>query len=575
MLNRVTAAQAVEEVVAALRAGVDFSAALGTLLGQVRQMLEADEAYIVVREGRGLRLVAADGLGAVATGAALPPNAGLEFLAMSQAEPLVLVDASRHDAYRDSFGHSRPVGAFVACPMVSRGETIGVIVATRFAPGRFGGSDLWWMGLLGGLATVVLEHERGRLAQEHRARQAEVLLDVVSQSGGEPQSLLQRLADTLGRDLGVARVDVLLKDQGSGNLVCLGRSGDDSSPGQPAEVPCGQAGPLDGVLVDGQTYLWTDDQGEASLCAPLHGAGMRSALAAPIVVAGQRRGVLLLSSRASGAFAAEDQAFALVLAARIGVLIEESELSERRRELDRFLTEAKARQEFVGVVSHELKTPVAVIQAYTDVLLRRAEKAGDSANVDVITRIGEQVDRTLHMIDQILDLQRLEAGLMALEPGRFDLVALARRAAEEMATLTNQHRIVVEATEPVAVVADRRRIEEVVTNLLQNALKFSPSGGEITLRVWREREEAAERACFAVSDQGVGIAPAEQPQVFERFYQGQSRLYRGHVGLGLGLYISREIVRRHGGEIELSSRLGEGATFTFWLPVAGPVDDED
>lgn len=300
---------------------------------------------------------------------------------------------------------------------------------------------------------------------------------------------------------------------------------------------------------------------------------MRSALAVPIVVEGTRRGVLLLATAQPGAFGQEDQAFALVIAARVGVLVQEAELRRRRVELERVEAEAAARQEFVGVVSHELKTPVAVIRAYTDVLLRRAERAGDSANADVLKRVEEQAERMLHMIEQVLDLQRLEAGLMTLETSRFDLTALARRVAEELGSLTGQHEIAVEAPEPVIVVADRRRIEEVLQNLLQNAIRYSPNGGQIRVSVRPEGEDA-DRAIVTVADQGVGISPEEQPHVFERFYQGRNRLYQGHVGLGLGLYISRELLRQHGGDVWLESQPGVGSKFHFSLPVAGPGDFE-
>jgi signal transduction histidine kinase len=229
----------------------------------------------------------------------------------------------------------------------------------------------------------------------------------------------------------------------------------------------------------------------------------------------------------------------------------------------------------VGVISHELKTPVAVIQAYTDVLRRRAEKAGNSADLDVLRRIGDQVERMLHMVDQTLDLQRLEVGLMSLESSRFDLGALASRVVDEMSALTAQHRLTVQidSTLPVMVLADRRRVEEVLTNLLQNAIKFSTSG-VIATRIWQNDSVTEPMAYVSVSDQGPGIAIDQQERVFERFYQGVERLYRGHVGLGLGLHISREIVRRHGGDIRLTSQPEQGATFTFWLPVGGPDSGE-
>ena len=573
MLNRVTAAQAIEQVVASLRAGADASEVLSTLLAQARSMLEADEAHILIREGRSLRLRAAVGSDDFSRHPDLAWGEGVEGLAAARGEAIAVVDATRDACYRAIFSEGHQVGAIVAYPMMMRGEVIGVIAATRRIPGRFSGLDLWWLDLLGGLAGVVIENDRVRRAQERRVRQAEVLLDIVSQSGGEPESLLQRLADTLTRDLDVDRVDVLLLDEDGRNLVCLGTAGAAEPDCKPPAVPIDRGSPLVGVLQTGQPYLWTDVLGDPELRQHLRGGDMRSALAVPIVVEGRRQGVLLLAARQPGAFGPEDQAFALVIAARLGVLVEEAALRRRRSELERAEAEAAARQEFIGVVSHELKTPVAVIQAYTDVLLRRAERAGDAGNLDVLRRIGEQSERMLHMVEQILDLQRLEAGLMALETSRFDLVALTQRVVEEVGSITSQHRLTVEGSGPLPVVADRRRVEEVLQNLLQNAIKFSPNGGNVRITVTHD-ERGGGRAIVAVSDEGIGISPEEQPRVFERFYQGRNRLYQGHVGLGLGLYISRELVRRHGGDMWLESQPGVGSTFYFWLPVAGPDEGE-
>jgi len=568
------AERAIEQITSALRLCASQNEFASTLLAQARKMLGAGEAYIVLREAHSFRLHSADGLPREAQTSNLNWEGTIEGLGAAQASPIVLTDASRYLRFRDPIGRPRPVGAMAVYPIMARGEGIGAIVVTRPTPGDFSASDLRWLSLLAGVAAVVIENERARRVQERRAHQAEVLLDVVAQSGGEPENLLQRLADTLTRDLNVDRVDVLLLDSQRQVLACLGTAtapGEQNCAAEP--VPIANGGALARVLETGQTHLETGGISDPVLQQRFRGTGMRSALVAPIPVEGQRRGVLLLAATEPDAFGSDDQAFALVVAARIGVLIQDAELRKRRREVELAETEASARQQFVGVVSHELKTPVAVIQAYADVLLRRAERAGDKANIDVINRIREQSERMLYMVDQVLDLQRLEGGMMSLEPSRFDLAALARRVAEEMGTLSQKHRLLAPDRGPVYVVADRRRLEQVLSNLLQNAIKYSPAGGDVTVRV-RPDPEKQERALVSVSDQGLGIAPEEQAHVFDRFYQGRHRLHEGHVGLGLGLYISRELVRRHGGEMWVESEPGHGSTFHFWIPRSGPEENE-
>ena len=184
-----------------------------------------------------------------------------------------------------------------------------------------------------------------------------------------------------------------------------------------------------------------------------------------------------------------------------------------------------------------------------------------------MNRVGEQAERMLALIEQLLDLKRIEMGSLPLEFSRFDLADVSRRVIEALQQTTTKHTLVVESNEPLLVRADRRRIEEVLVNLLDNAIKYSPDGGEIRVTISRIVEDGRTQALLQVKDQGVGIAPDEQSHIFGRFYQAGQRLHQGHVGLGLGLYITREIIQRHGGRIWVESRVGEGSVFSFTLPI--------
>jgi signal transduction histidine kinase len=577
MLDRVTAGEAVREAIDVLRARGDLTQALGSILARARAMLNAAEAYILLVEGERLRLRAADGLPVEADQATtLAVGEGIEGLAALQLDNVTVPDAAHHPRFRDWFGRSQPVGAMVAVPVVLRGRVTAVLAATRREPGQFGGADLWWLGVLGGLVGLAIEDDRIYRAQERRTRQAEALNEIGAHAGAGLEGVLPRLAAALVRALGVTQVDLMLADESGQDLVSCG-CGDGTRAGSalgPFErLSLVEGGPLARVYRHGEPLLCVDAQQEAEIARLFAGRAPRSFLAVPVFVGGQTRGVLYLTHDQPAAFDKDDQAFVSIVAARMGALIEAEDLRQRQLALQRAEAEAQARQEFVGIVSHELKTPVAVIQAYTDLLLRRAERAGSDPNADVVRRIAEQAERMLGLIEELLDLQRLEAGLFPLEISHFDLVGVARRVAEGTQTTTKQHRIVVQADGAVPVSADRRRVEEVLQNLLDNAIKYSPGGGKVEVRAQLAAAGTGNRAVVAVTDQGRGIAPREQARVFERFYQGSNRLQRGHVGLGLGLYISREIVRRHGGEMWLESTPGEGSTFFFSLPAAGPEED--
>ena len=575
MLERVTAAQALQGVIGALRGGAGLDEVLATLLEEARAMLEADEAYILLREGGRLRLRAGIGLPPSAAGRSLGPDEGLEGWAISHHEAVVVPAAARDPRYRDAFDRTEPAGAFAAYPLVLRDEAMGVIVAARRAPGRFGGADLWWLDLLGGLAAAVVESDAARRAQERRARQAEILAEIDSPPRGADVAgsvgRFDHLVSALTHGLGADYAAVYLLDSGEKALSRVAAAGEQVAVDWPPQrIDLDRGGPLAGAYRDGAPLLLTSDDPALSAL----GSAVASAVWAPIVVGGEWRGVLLLASRSGDAFTRLDQVFLQVVAARVGMTLEEERLAAHRLELERERAEADARQAFVGVISHELKTPVAVIQAYTDLLLRRAERAGDEANLDILQRIGDQADRMLGLIDQLLDIQRLEAGLFTLEPSRFDLAALAIRVGEEAeATARAEGVTVATYSDPprIPIVADRRRVEEVLQNLIQNAVKYTRAGSKVEVRV----RESRGRAIVSVRDRGVGILPEEQERVFERFYQGRNRLGAGHVGLGLGLYISREIVRRHGGEIWLESAPEKGSTFHFSLPLQSAASAEN
>lgn len=574
MLEKVTAGEVVREVIYSLRARNDVAQVLEAILTRTRDMLEASEAYLMLLEGDSLRLHAAVGLPQASVGrVVLGLNEGLEGLAVERGELVAVPDASRHPRFADPFGRAEPVGAMAVIPLGLRGRVSGVIAVTRPKQGQFGGSNLWWLEVIGALAALAIEDDRIYRTQERRARQAEVLSAVNALAADDEETSLPRLVATLARALGVSRVDVLLVDEEGKALVSRGL-GYGLRHGEPRDhvdrLALAAGGPIVETYTEGKPYLCNDIQKEPELSCQFADEPVGSLLSVPIVVSGERRGVLYVANDEPATLSEDDVSVLSIVAARVGALIEAGELRQQRQRLQRAEAEAQARQEFIGVVSHELKTPLAVIQAYTDLLMRRAEKAGGDPNTDVVRRIADQAERMLGLVERVLDLQRLETGLFPLELSHFDIVALARRLVEETQATTGQHKLSVEDSGQVFVLADRRRVEEVLQNLLDNAIKFSPEGGDIKVSVRLAAGDKGDEAVVMVRDRGLGIAAEDQGRVFDRFYQGRNRLGRGHIGLGLGLYISREIVHRHGGKMWLESTPGAGSAFYFSLPASGP-----
>ena len=226
----------------------------------------------------------------------------------------------------------------------------------------------------------------------------------------------------------------------------------------------------------------------------------------------------------------------------------------------------REKDDFVSVVSHELKTPITSIKGYAQMLLRRADEAGgDERDLKGLRIINDEVDRMVDLINQLLDVSRLETQRLELNLDRVDLVRLTADAVDRLQMTTNRHTLRLRAPQgPVWVRGDAMRLVQVLGNLIMNAIKYSPAGGPIEVSL----ESQEERAWVSVRDWGIGIAPEDQPHLFERFYRGTRRGSTPLTGMGLGLYISREIVQRHHGDIVFHSQPGQGTTFLFWLPLA-------
>ncbi|HVC34593.1 MAG TPA: GAF domain-containing sensor histidine kinase [Chloroflexota bacterium] len=574
MLERVTAGEALDRVVHTLTERRPLDEVLTEILSQSRAMLDASETYALLRSGEHLVVRASDGL-VIGVGGQreFPLDHGIEGLAASTGNAVISNDLFHDPRHVDPFHRPAPIGSMLAVPLILRGVLLGVLASTRREPSRFADAERWWLEIFGGLIASVIASDQAYRYQERRARQAETLL-ALSSIEDEPPVSEQTLAE-VARAFGNNRCGILLSHEGALSLHLLRR--DDQSAGGflTSDLSIESAGALAQVIQTGQPLSYANIQKEETLRGVFFLAGGRSLIAAPIQVSGQTSGALYVVSDNPDWLDGEDVAFLALVAARIGLLIERGELRRRQREIERQHAQTEARQEFLGIVSHELKTPVAVMRAYTELLLRRAEKGGRSGEIDVLRRMGDQAERMLAMIEQLLDSRRLEAGLLALEIGHFDFADLVRKVAHDVELTARSHQILVDAPRRATIRADRRRIEEVITNLLDNAVKYSPPGGAVRVRVGREAEGTHDESLLlSVSDDGPGVGSQDRSHVFERFYQAPGRLHKGRAGLGLGLYISRELARRHGGDVWLESERGRGAIFYVRLPVAGPPNLE-
>ncbi len=301
------------------------------------------------------------------------------------------------------------------------------------------------------------------------------------------------------------------------------------------------------------------DEGELQMNRAI---GLTSVMIVPLRARGRTLGALsFVSAESRRHYTEEDLRLAEELASRAALAVDNARLYQDAQKA------VHVRDEFLSIAAHELKTPVTSLLAYTQVLQRRAahEKTASERDLRALTVIGAQADRLSRLITSLLDLSRIETGHFTLERRKVDLSSLARRVVEEARPTIDRHAIdVTMPDEPLIVEGDDLRLEQVLQNLIQNAVKYSPAGGPIEVNVGRE----AECAMLEITDHGMGIPKAAQPQLFQRFYRA-SNVNGSHIsGMGIGLYVVKEIVERHGGEVRIRSEEAEGTTVTVLFPLA-------
>ncbi|GCE30321.1 two-component hybrid sensor and regulator [Dictyobacter alpinus] len=221
------------------------------------------------------------------------------------------------------------------------------------------------------------------------------------------------------------------------------------------------------------------------------------------------------------------------------------------------------KDEFIGIASHELKTPVTSLKAYTQLLERRFKHSGDTRSSELLHKMDGQLDRLTGLIKDLLDVTKIESGKLIFQNALFDLNDLIYEITEDIQRTVTRHTIMLELAEAVIVCGDRSRIGQVLINLLTNAIKYSPQSEKVIVRTTCKENDIV----TSIQDFGIGIPKERHTQVFERFFRVEGENQTTYPGLGLGLYISAEFVKRHHGSIWVESEEGKGTTVSFSLPL--------
>ena len=282
-----------------------------------------------------------------------------------------------------------------------------------------------------------------------------------------------------------------------------------------------------------------------------------SIMMVPIRVTNETMGVITFVSAESGHhYTKTDLTIAEELSKRAGLAIESALLYSQAQQA------ITVRDEFITLASHELKTPLASIKMYGQILHKQLEKRGDTALMNFLEKMDQQTDRLTLLVNDLLNVSKIQHGKLEYNFEDVDLTTLVHDIVEVMRQVSLKHTIFIEGEIKKTVRADPFRIYQVLTNLLTNAIKYSPEADKILVRLSTDKKFVK----ITVQDFGIGIDPDHQEKVFDQFYRIIDPNKRKFSGLGMGLFISHEIIDRHGGSMSVKSDKGKGSQFSFTLP---------
>jgi PAS domain S-box-containing protein len=460
-------------------------------------------------------------------------------------------------------------------PLIARGRTLGTITfITAGTDRRYDEQDLIVAEDLAARAALAVDNARLYADAEDRRREAELIADLARRSNAslEADNVLPAVADAARALTHCDVARIALWDADATALVYRYGVGQRSDHAGLRMVK--GSGLASAVVASGRPQrtenIQVDPRVREEVRAFARTEGSFAVMVVPITVQNRVEGVIYCGRRRQQPFTERDEAVALRIAEHAAIALRNAELF-RREQRARAEAEAanRGKDDFLAVLSHELRTPLQAMLGWLRLLRAgRLDAAGTAKALETIER--NTLTQT-KLIGDLLDVSGILAGKLRVEPRVIDLPVVVEAALQSVRAAALAKNIALTSSlepGPMLLDGDPDRIDQVLANLLSNALKFTPGGGTIDVRL--TRDGAAAR--LAVADSGIGITPAVLPYVFDRFRQADSSTTRTHGGLGLGLALVRYLVEAHGGSVRAESGgAGHGATFVISLPLRAPA----
>jgi len=574
-LERQTAVSDILKVISS--SPTDIQPVLDAIASSAARFAGAEDASVVLVHGDAIEPSAH--YGPVAMPLATPMDGrSVAGRAILERRTMHSADVTADDEFPQSRESALGIGgtgqrAVLAAPLLVKDAALGAVLLRRREPIPFTDRQIELVETFADQAAIAIENVRlfkeTKEALERQTATAE-LLAAMSESAFDLKPVFEMV---LEKSLALCKAEYgwlrqFDRDGTSRTVAAMRPDQTVDTPLPPLDVKTG-GGLLGRTYRERHTVHVADiaEDPTVSKSAAMVRIGARTGLGVPLLRGDEVLGVLVLVRIEVRPFNEREIELVEGFARQAAIAIENVRLFKEIQEKSAQLEVAnRHKSEFLANMSHELRTPLNAIIGFSDVLLQKMFGELNEQQADYLEDIRSSGSHLLTLINDILDLSKIEAGRMELEAAPFSLVAALNNAVTLVRERAQSHGIKLElevAPELDTVVADERKVKQVVVNLLANAVKFTPDGGRVTLRAAREDGQIR----LAVHDTGIGIAPEDHERIFDEFQQASHQNEKSREGTGLGLSLSKRMVELHGGTITVDSAPGKGSTFTVALPL--------
>ncbi len=583
---------------AVIASGEPLAATLDLIMNRTCALLEVQQAALFLAEGQEpyLQLMATNN-GLPKTPVIRSLDVGVEGWVMRRGRPIAIVNPAADPRFAPllSWSDSLPadaIQAIAAVPIRSRSRLVGVLAVVDGVEGSVGAPSrhplgnasfadlLPFLAVLADLVGLALENSDILNRQERRTQLIQLLHSIASIPVSEAtETLAHTITDQLCTILQAEIASILLHSPATDELIAFGSS--DTLLGRMQRergfdhIPLATSGPLLQVFQHNEPLRIGRADDLAAL--PLvQGVGIQSVLIVPLQIAQHCEGMIVLAATRPSAFSDDDVSFLTFISVRLGYALHYDTLTDELAAGEQTRIKQDERESFISVIAHDLKNALTVVAGSSHLALRKAARGDMDYSQKALSVVVAKAAQAIQLVNDMVDINNVDAGKFRLFIAPVDLIALLQEEVEGAQGLSEKHTLRLETTvESLEVAADPQRLRQVLSNLLANAVRYAPDGGDIVVRLSTAEEQevsAAEAPAellqeveITVTDQGIGIAAEDLPHIFDRFYRGRGE--RVASGSGLGLYIAAEIIAQHGGKIWADSTLGAGAQFHITLPV--------